>query len=118
VAFKLPDSELKDAFLELCHSKNSSKNKTHRDYMYNGVHSCEDLYDFNMKLGKIMTGVKFLSEQQKIDLSSHWKIHCLPKVHSLATASEISKEYVGDYETPFGDPWFLSEAELEIYESI
>ena len=111
----ISDSELKAAFLKLCATK---KKPIHQDYINSGVKSCEELYDFNMKLAKIMTGVKSLTEQQKIALSNYWKIHCIPKACSLSKASEVSKEYVGDYETPFGDPWSLSEIELEIYDGI
>ncbi len=114
-AFSLPDEQLQQAFLDLCHSKG---NKTHRDYMYNGVHSCEELYDFNMKLGRVMSGVKHLTEEQKISLSSYYKIHCIPRATNLKKASELSIEYSSGYEDAFGDSWYLSESELEIFRRI
>jgi len=115
-AFKLPDTTLKESFLTL--GSRISGNKVHKIYSYEGLHSLEELWDYNVKLGTIMTGVKHLTEEQKIELNACWAIHCTKPKTNLEVASELSSIHNQGYMSAFGDPWYLSEDQLEIYRRI
>lgn len=117
-AFKLPDENLKEEFLKLCSSIKKDL-KVHQDYLdHAGISTCEELYDFNMKLGRVMSGIKHLSKEQVIDLSSWWKTSCIPREPNLQKASELTAQYSQGHTTAFGDPWELSEGELQKYKEI
>jgi 5'-3' exonuclease len=108
---------LKEQFLELCHKANDT-NKTHRDYSFSGVSSCEELYEFNMSLGRIMSGVKHLTLEQKVALNTSYTLSKVKEAPNLLEASELTKQYSDGHTTAFGDPWFLSEEDLKVYERI
>lgn len=117
-AFKLPDADLKESFLTLCRS--TKKPAVHKDYLeHAGISTCEQLYDFNMALGRIMTGVKHLTVEQKAQLNACWVIYSMnDQKFDLEKAHSLSEQYSQGHMGPFGDQWSLAGSDLSIFERI
>lgn len=112
-AFSLSDEELKHAFLSFCKSTNKG---THKDYHEFGIQSCEDLYDFNMKLGRIMTDLSLLSVKQKVDVKACY-VMPTPSFNP-DEAQRIVSEHSEGFLGPFGDPYQLSPVSISYYEEV
>jgi 5'-3' exonuclease len=117
-AFKLPDADLKESFLTLCRS--TKKPAVHSDYLeHAGISTCSELYDFNMSLGRIMTGVKHLTVEQKAQLNACWVIYSMKdQKFDLEKANSLSEQYSQGHLGPFGDQWSLAGSDLSIFEQI
>lgn len=117
-AFQHPDVELKDRFLTLC--RGTKKPATHQDYLeHAGISTCEELYDFNMALGRIMTGVKHLTVEQKVELNACWALYCThDHTFDLAKVYQLSEDHSKGHNNPFGGPWSLAGSDLRIFERI
>lgn len=113
-AFKLPDDQLKEAFISFC---KSTKKGTHTDYYNFGIQTCEELYDFNMQLGRIMNDLSLLSLKQKTDIKACYAM-LYNKEFNSGIAQQIVSEHSGDFLGPFGDPFQLSPVSLAYYEEV
>lgn len=120
--FRHPDSHdmrfLKVKFLELCDSI-KSENKTHRDYSYAGVSSCEELVDFNIRLGTIMENLTLLDIDQKTCMIESHKSMVTDNTHlNIDMAIQLSSEYSDGYKLPFGDPYTISPVTVDYFKEI
>lgn len=92
----MPEDEWKTEFMRLCKEKTKGKLETHGDYHRNGITTCEEMYELNMALSRIMTGVKHLSYDQVLQLTDAW-----------GTAGEqdlgLAKGLLPNTENAFGD---------------
>jgi 5'-3' exonuclease len=116
-AFDKPGVNLQAAFLELCKEAAGTNLCTHRNYVMEGVHSCEELLDFNMRLGRIMHNTQHLSPIQASNIKAgfmHWKANRLQEP-DWAMANSLYMECTKDYTNAFGDPLGLSADALGTY---
>lgn len=122
--FKLPDSELRDEYLRLCTRCITLKNKkylgtpmsTHTDYHEFGISTCQELYDFNMKLGRIMTDLSLLTVKQKVDVKVCYAMPLPPL--NIQLAQDTVAAYSDGHLSPFGDPYHLSPVSTAYYEEV
>ncbi len=116
-AFDKPGVNLQAAFLELCKETAGTNLCTHRNYVMEGVHSCEELLDFNMRLGRIMHNTQHLSPIQASNIKAgfmHWKANRLQEP-DWDMANSLYMECTKDYTNAFGDPLGLSADALGTY---
>jgi 5'-3' exonuclease len=107
---------LKEEFLKLCH-KPEGTHKAHRDYMYAGVHSCEELLDYNLKLGTIMRDLSLLDVEQKVAIKQAY-LTSNSLTQDIDRALSLSQEFNGGAIGPFGDPYSLSPVALDYYKEV
>ena len=110
---RLDDRPIKEQFLELVES-----NKTfyvHKDYEAISIQSFEELYDFNLQLGRIMTNMSLLTslqqEEYRAALAEFRNDHRLDTAGIQKLAGEISGNRLGI----FGDPLVVPDHQLEFY---
>lgn len=116
-AFDKPGVNLQEAFIELCQEAAGTDLCTHRNYIMEGVHSCQELLDFNMRLGRIMHNTEYLSPGQASDIKAgfmHWKANRLAEPR-WAVAEALYLDCTPGYVNAFGDPLSLSVDALETY---
>jgi 5'-3' exonuclease len=90
---------LKTEFLSLCSS--TKVDKTHSKYASVGITTCEQLLDFNLKLGTIMKDLSLLSKLQK-EAVKHFYSKVGTYVINIDKIHKITEEYSKDYKGPFG----------------
>jgi len=82
-----------------------------------GIHTPEDLYDFNMKLGRIMTDLSLLSVDQKTAIKQAYLTR-----HTLQfnpnEAQRIVSEHSEGFLGPFGDPYQLSPVTIDYFKEL
>lgn len=109
VHFNNPDSELEKAFLEFCSGRGP-----HKDYEDFGITSCEQLYEFNMKLGAIMTDLSKLTIKQKTDVKACWTLRNTKEFNS-ELALELSRDFSEGDINPFGGSYELDPTTIEYF---
>lgn len=102
--------DLKEEFLKLCKEKAKEGLSTHREYIMEGVHSCEELLDFNLKLGTIMCNLEKLTLEQASEIKgayANFKANRKPTL-DIAKANSLFGQYTKMFTSPFGDPMTLN----------
>lgn len=107
---------LKEKFIELC-SGISSEHKTHKKYMYAGVHTCEDLLDYNIKLGTIMKDLSLLTVEQKVDIKRAYLTQS-SVTFNPELALELSRDFSDGFTNPFGGGYELDHSAITYFEKI
>lgn len=105
---------LKEQFLDLC-SSISTEHKTHKKYMYAGVQSCEDLLDYNTKLGTIMKDLSLLTIEQKVDIKRAYLTAEVDQCFDPELALELSREFSDSYTNPFGGVYELDPGTIDYF---
>lgn len=107
-----PDDTLKEAFLAFCDGRGP-----HKDYIDFGITSCEQLYEFNMRLGMIMTDLSKLTLKQQTDVKACWALR-KTKEFNPELALELSRDFSDGFTNPFGGSYELDYSAIAYFEKV
>lgn len=108
--------DMRTQFVEL--AENSKTFDIHEEYFSHGITTFEQLYDFNMKLGRIMDDINLLSDLQLIHYREMMVEFRNDNSLTIADIQAIAGDISGHRTGLFGDPLVIPEHQLEFYRKI
>lgn len=107
---------IKEQFLELAYGNPIFE--ISKEYQAFGIKTFEELYDFNMALGRIMDDICFLSPSQRQEYASMVAKFSTRPAYNVAKIQAIAANISGARVGIFGDPLVIPQYQLDFYKSL